>query len=98
MSDITKNDDCISRNAAIEALNCELHGSIESNIDLSKHKREFQEFANMVLEAQRKAIRALPSVTSAHSFANDILMKHYEQGRADAIAEIEGKLMQTFNP
>jgi len=29
---------------------------------------------------------------------DDILMKHYEQGRADAIAEKEGKLMQTFSP
>ena len=29
---------------------------------------------------------------------DDILIKHYEQGRADAIAEKEGKLMQTFSP
>ena len=29
---------------------------------------------------------------------DDILVKHYKQGRADAIAEREGKLMQTFNP
>lgn len=29
---------------------------------------------------------------------DDILVKHYEQGRADAIAEKEGKLMQTFSP
>lgn len=27
-----------------------------------------------------------------------ILMKHYKQGRADAIAERKGKLMQTFSP
>ena len=29
---------------------------------------------------------------------DDILMEHYEQGRADAIAEKEGKMMQTFSP
>lgn len=29
---------------------------------------------------------------------DDILMEHYEQGRVDAIAEKEGKLMQTFSP
>lgn len=29
---------------------------------------------------------------------DDILLEHYKQGKADAIAEKEGKLMQTFNP
>jgi hypothetical protein len=29
---------------------------------------------------------------------DDILMEHYKQGKADAIAEKEGKLMQTFSP
>lgn len=58
-------EDAVSRQAALGALNCEISGSIESDIDLSKYKREFQEFANMILEAQEKAIQALPPVTPA---------------------------------
>lgn len=56
-------EDCISRAEAIKALNCKISGSIKSDIDLSKYKREFQEFANMILNAQEKAIQALPPVT-----------------------------------
>lgn len=56
-------DDCVSRQAAIKTLNCEINGSIVSNIDLSKYRREFQEFANMILNAQEKAIRELPPLT-----------------------------------
>jgi hypothetical protein len=57
------NEDCVSRQAVLESLNCEIDGTIESDIDLSKYKREFQEFANMILNAQEKVIQALPSVT-----------------------------------
>lgn len=53
--------DAISRQAAIEALDCEINGNIESNIDLTQYKRELQEFANMILSAQEKALRDLPS-------------------------------------
>ena len=60
-------EDAVSRQAALGALNCEISGRIESDIDLCKYKREFQEFANMILKAQEKAIQALPSVTHTHS-------------------------------
>jgi hypothetical protein len=60
-------EDAVSREAALGALNCEISGRIESDIDLCKYKREFQEFADMILKAQEKAIRALPSVTPTHS-------------------------------
>lgn len=56
-------EDCISRAEAIKALNCKISGSIKSDIDLSKYKREFQEFADMIINAQEKAIQALPPVT-----------------------------------
>lgn len=60
-------EDAVSRQAAIGALNCEISGRIESDIDLCKYKREFQEFADMILKTQEKAIQALPSVTPTHS-------------------------------
>lgn len=56
-------EDCVSRQVVIKALNCEISGKIESDIDLSKYKREFQEFANMILNAQAKTIQSLPPVT-----------------------------------
>ena len=60
-------EDAVSRQAALGALNCEISGRIESDIDLCKYKREFQEFADMILKAQEKAIQALPSVTPTHN-------------------------------
>lgn len=53
-------NDYISREQAIEALNAEINFSIESDIDFSLYKKELQEFANNILLAQEKAIRALP--------------------------------------
>ena len=64
-------DDCVSRKAVIKALDCEIGGCIESDIDLSKYKREFQEFANMILDAQTKSIQALPPVTPIHGTCKD---------------------------
>lgn len=64
-------DDCVSRQAVIKELNCEISGSIESDIDLSKYKREFQELANMILDAQTKSIQALPPVTPIHGTCKD---------------------------
>lgn len=58
-----KFEDCVNRQAVIECLNCEINGKIESDIDLSEHKREFQEFANMIMAAQKIAILNLPYAT-----------------------------------
>ena len=60
--------DAISRQAAIEALNCEINGNIESDIDLTQYKRELQEFANMILSAQGKALRDLPPVATTRKW------------------------------
>lgn len=56
-------EDAVSRQAVLKSLNCEISGSIESDTDLSKYQREFQEFGRMVINAQEKVIKDLPSVT-----------------------------------
>lgn len=55
--------DAVSRKAVLESLNCEISGQIISGTDLSKYQRKFQEFGRMILNAQEKAIKELPSVT-----------------------------------
>lgn len=69
-------EDCVSRQAVIKELNCEISGSIESDIDLSKHNREFQEFADMILNAQVKTIQALPTTAPTHGTCKDC--KHWK--------------------
>lgn len=53
--------ECISKEQAIEALDVELNFSLKSSIDFSQYKKEVQEILDNILQAQEKAIRALPS-------------------------------------
>ena len=80
-------EDCISRAEAIKALNCKISGSIKSDIDLSKYKREFQEFANMILNAQEKAIQALPPVTPQPKTGHCKDCKYFEY---NSMAKVDG--------
>lgn len=57
-------EDCISRKEVIENIrHAQVNFSVESDIDFTKHKREVQEIADGILNAQIKALEKLPSVT-----------------------------------
>ena len=77
----------ITKEQAIKCLNAEIKGQIESNIDLSQYKREFQEFADMVYNAQKKAIEDLNPVEEPT--ADVIERSRYEQlnKEADALSK-----------
>lgn len=49
----------LNRDEVIKALNADIDFSIESDYDLTKIKPEFQEFADEILKAQKKAIYGL---------------------------------------
>lgn len=57
-------EDCISREAVENAIkHAEINFTVNSDIDFTKHKREVQEIVNGIVDAQIKALKALPSVT-----------------------------------
>ena len=58
-------EDCISREAVENVIkHAEINFTVNSDIDFTKHKREVQEIVNGIIDAQIKALRDLPSVTS----------------------------------
>jgi len=51
----------ITKEQAIQSLNAKINFTIVSDLDFSLYKREMQEFANQITEAQEKEIKALPT-------------------------------------
>lgn len=57
-------EDCISRKEVIENIrHAQVNFSVESDIDFTKHKREVQEIADGILNAQIQVLENMPSVT-----------------------------------
>ena len=57
-------EDCISREAVENVIkHAEVNFTVNSAIDFTKHKREVHEIVDGIVDAQIKALRALPSVT-----------------------------------
>lgn len=55
----------LNRDEVIEALDADIHFSIESDYDLTKLKPEFQKFADEMIKAQEKAINELEPASDA---------------------------------
>ena len=57
-------EDCVNREVVENVIkHAEVNFTVNSEIDFTKHKREVHEIVDGIVDAQLKALRALPSVT-----------------------------------
>ena len=81
-------EDCVSREAVENAIkHAEVNFTVNSAIDFTKHKREVHEIVDGIVDAQIKALRALPSVTPQPKVGRCKDCKYFEY---DSVAKVDG--------